>query len=103
MIAATCLGDERGVMRADCACCSDALIRRLGPLPAWPSVSATTLLGAMRSDKKTRTGILRFVLSPRIGAARSYDAVPLHAVERVLHFTPRLITASGKLSQGRHD
>jgi len=103
MIAAAFLGHELGLTRADDVSRIVALIRRLGPLPAWPSVSPTTLLGAMRSDKKTRSGILRFVLSPRIGAARSYDAVPLHAVERVLHFTPRLITASGKLSQGRHD
>jgi len=60
------------------------------------------LLNAMRSDKKTRGGILRFVLSPRIGEARSYDTISLHAVERVLHFTPRLITASSKLSRGLH-
>jgi len=103
MIAAAFLGHELGLTRADDVSRIVALIRCLGSLPAWPSVSPTTLLGAMRSDKKTRSGILRFVLSPRIGAARSYDAVPLHAVERVLHFTPRLITASGKLSQGRHD
>jgi hypothetical protein len=45
---------------------------------------------------------LRFVLSTRIGEARSYDTVPIQAVERVLYFTPRLITASAKLS-GRHD
>jgi 3-dehydroquinate synthetase len=56
----------------------------------------------MRSDKKARRGILRFVLSPRIGVARSYDTVPLHVVERVLHFTPRLITASNRLAGGRH-
>jgi 3-dehydroquinate synthetase len=56
----------------------------------------------MRSDKKAHAGILRFVLSPRIGEARSYDAVPLHVVERVLHFTPRLIAASNKLSRGRN-
>ena len=103
MIAAAFLGHELGLTCADDVSRIVALIRRLGPLPAWPSVSPAALLGAMRSDKKTRARILRFVLSPRIGEARSYDTVPLHAVERVLHFTPRLITASGKLSQGRHD
>jgi 3-dehydroquinate synthetase len=56
----------------------------------------------MRSDKKTRSGILRFVLSPRIGEARSYDTIPVHAVERVLHFTPSLIKTSGKLSRGQN-
>ncbi len=101
MIAAAFLGHELGLTRADDVSRIVALIRRLGPLPPWPSVSPAALLGAMRSDKKTRAGILRFVLSPRIGEARSYDTVPLHAVERVLHFTPRLTIASSKLSRGR--
>jgi len=100
MIAAAFLGHQLGLTRADDVSRIVALIRRLGALPPWPRVPATALLRAMRSDKKTRSGILRFVLSPRIGEARSYDTVPLHTVERVLHFTPRLITASGKLSRG---
>jgi 3-dehydroquinate synthetase len=49
----------------------------------------------MRADKKSRNGVLRFVLSPRIGQARTYDSVPEQAVERVLRFTPRLIAAAG--------
>ena len=102
MIAAAFLGHELGLTRADEVSRIVALIRRLGPLPPWPRVPSTALLRAMRSDKKTRSGILRFVLSPRIGEARSYDTVPLHVVERVLHFTPRLITASNKLSLRRH-
>ena len=101
MIAAAFLGHELGLTRADDVSRIVALIRRLGPLPPWPHVPPTVLLNAMRSDKKTRAGILRFVLSPRIGEARSYDTVPLHVVERVIHFTPRLITASNKLSRGR--
>jgi 3-dehydroquinate synthase len=102
MIAAAFLGHEVGLTRADDVSRIVALIRRLGPLPPWPRVPPAALLGAMRSDKKTRAGILRFVLSPRIGEARSYDTVPLHTVERVLHFTPRLITASAKHSRGRN-
>jgi 3-dehydroquinate synthase len=98
MIAASFLGHELGLTRADDVSRIVALIRRLGALPAWPSVSSSTLLKAMRSDKKTRGGVLRFVLSPRIGSARSYGAVPLQIVERVLHFTPRLLAASSKLS-----
>ena len=102
MMAAAFLGHELGLTRANDVSRIVALIRRLGPLPSWPRVPATALLRAMRSDKKTRSGILRFVLSPRIGEARSYDTVPFHVVERVLHFTPRLITSSNKLSLGRH-
>jgi 3-dehydroquinate synthase len=101
MIAAAFLGHELGLTRADDVYRIVTLIRRLGPLPPWPRVSPAALLRTMRSDKKTRAGILRFVLSRRIGEARSYDTVPLHVVERVLHFTPRLITASDKLSRGR--
>jgi 3-dehydroquinate synthase len=98
MIAAAFLGHELGLTRADDVSRIVALVRRLGPLPAWPRVPGATLLSAMRSDKKARSGILRFVLSPRIGEARSYDTVPLHIVERVLHFTPRLITANNALA-----
>jgi 3-dehydroquinate synthase len=101
MIAAAFLGHELGLTRADDVSRIVALIRRLGPLPPWPHVPPTALISAMRSDKKTRAGILRFVLSPRIGDARSYDTVPLHVVERVLHFTPRLIIASAKHLRGR--
>jgi 3-dehydroquinate synthase len=102
MIAAAFLGHELGLTRADDVSRIVALIRRLGPLPPWPHVLPAVLLQAMRSDKKTRSGVLRFVLSPRIGEARSYETVPLHAVERVLHFTPRLIAASDKVSRGRN-
>jgi 3-dehydroquinate synthase len=102
MIAAAFLGHEVGLTRADDVSRIVAVIRRLGPLPPWPHVSPATLLEAMRSDKKVRHSVIRFVLSPCIGQARSYDTVPLHAVERVLHFTPRLLSASEKVSRGRH-
>lgn len=102
MIAAAFLGHELGLTRAEDVSRIVALIRRLGPLPPWPQASPATLLEAMRSDKKSRAGILRFVLSSRIGEARSYDTVPVHAVERVLHFTPRLVSASARLSGNRN-
>jgi 3-dehydroquinate synthase len=102
MIAASFLGHELGLTRADHVSRIVALIRTLVPLPPWPRVQPETLLNAMRSDKKTRSGILRFVLSSHIGKARSYDTVPLHVVERVLHFTPRLVAASTGLSRNHH-
>src|SRR2546425_1425275 len=73
MIAAAFLGHELGLTRADDVSRIVALVRRLGPLPPWPRVAPATLLHVMRSDKKTRAGILRFVLSSRIVEARSYD------------------------------
>src|SRR6267142_846920 len=102
MIAASFLGHELGLTRSGDVSRIVALIRRLGPLPSWPHVPIAALLNAMRADKKTRSGILRFVLSPRIGKARSYDTVPLHVVERVLHFTPRLVEASSRFSGKPH-
>jgi 3-dehydroquinate synthase len=98
MMAAAFLGHELGLTRADDVSRIVALIRRLGPLPPWPHVPPATLLNAMGSDKKSRGGILRFVLASRIGEALSYDTVPEQAVERVLYFTPRLIAASAHLS-----
>jgi 3-dehydroquinate synthase len=94
MMAAALLGHEIGVTHADDASRIVALLRRIGPLPPWPRVPATSLVEAMRSDKKARGGKLRFVLVPRIGKARSYESVPLEAVERVLHFAPRLLDES---------
>lgn len=91
MIAAAFLGHEIRLTPAEEVSRIVSLVCRLGPLPPWPSVSPPTLLKAMRSDKKTRGGLLRFVLSPRLGHARTFDTVPSDAVERVLHFTPRLI------------
>src|SRR4029077_10529628 len=63
MSAAAFLGHELGLTRADHVSRIVALIRRLGPLPPWPAVAPPALINAMRSDKKTRAGILRFVLS----------------------------------------
>ena len=74
-----------------------SLVGRVGAIPRWPSVAAKTFADAMRSDKKTHGGKLRFVLSPRIGEARTYEDVPLAAVERVLRLAPAAMKESGKL------
>ena len=96
MMAAALLGHEAGVTRADDVSRIVTLVRRMGPLPAWPRVPAKKLIAAMQSDKKTRGGKLRFVLTSRIGKARSYDNVPLDTVERILHFAPHFFDGSGK-------
>ncbi|HEX8764456.1 MAG TPA: 3-dehydroquinate synthase, partial [Candidatus Acidoferrum sp.] len=93
LTAAAFLGHEIRLTPAEDVSRIVSLVRRLGPLPPWPGVSPSALVGAMRSDKKTRGGVLRFVLSPCLGQARTYDKVPVDAVERVMHFTPRLISA----------
>ena len=96
MMAAALLGHEIGVTRADDVSRIVSLVRRLGPLPPWPRGPAGRLIAAMHSDKKTRGGKLRFVLTPRIGKAASYDRVPLAAVERVLRFAPHFFCDTGK-------
>jgi len=94
MMAAALLAHEIGACGADYASRIVALVRRVGPLPGWPSVPPALLINAMRSDKKTRHGRLRFVLSPRLGKAGTYNDVSLDAVQRVLRFAPRFASKS---------
>jgi 3-dehydroquinate synthase len=68
-----------------------ALSARIGPLPAWPKVGVGELIAAMRADKKARAGILRFVLTPGIGKARSYDRISEELVRRVLRYGPEML------------
>jgi len=96
MMAAALLGHEIGVTRADDVSRIVSIVRRMGPLPPWPRVPPRELIASMRSDKKTRDGKLRFVLTSRIGEAASYDHVPLSAVERVMRFAPQFLCESGK-------
>lgn len=96
MMAAALLGHEIGLTAADEVSRIVSLVRRMGPLPPWPRVPPNTLIAAMRSDKKTRAGKLRFVLAPKIGKAESRNDVPVETLERVLHFAPHFITPPGK-------
>ena len=80
MMAAALLAHEISLCSADYVARIVALIRRIGPLPPWPRVRTKSLIDAMRSDKKARYGKLRFVLSPRLGKAASYDDIPLDVV-----------------------
>jgi len=93
MMAAALLGHAAGITPERDAARIISLTRRLGALPPWPKATAAQLISAMRSDKKTREGKLRFVLSPGIGKARSYDTISLELLERVLHFGPQLMSA----------
>jgi 3-dehydroquinate synthase len=91
MMCAALLGHEIGVTSADTVSRIVALVRRMGQLPEWPRLSPADMIMAMRWDKKSHAGKIRFVLSPKIGAARSYDSVSLAVVERVLHFAPQFL------------
>jgi 3-dehydroquinate synthase len=84
MMCAGLLGHEVAGMPADDVARMVSLIRRMGPLPGWPRVAPGVIVEAMRSDKKARCGKLRFVLSPKIGKAQSYDGVSEKSVVSVL-------------------
>ena len=54
----------------------------------------------MKSDKKTHHGKLRFVLSPKLGKAGTYDDIPLDAVRKVLRFAPQFVAKPELLAAG---
>ena len=89
MMAAAVYGHEIGVTPASDASRIVALLRRMGKLPNWPRVAPKKLIGLMGADKKTRAGKLRFVLTPKIGKAATYEARDLHKLELVLRLMPR--------------
>jgi len=91
MMCAALLGHEMLHTPADDVSRMIALIRQIGPFPAWPKIPADRLFQAMGSDKKTNAGKVRFVLAARLGRAASYDDVPAKTVLCVLRFGPQLI------------
>jgi 3-dehydroquinate synthase len=102
MMCAALLGHEVAGTPADHVARIIALVRRIGPLPPWPRVSPERLYAAMYADKKTKFGQVRFVLSPRIGRAKTYDNVAEEKALCVLRFGPRLASAEAmKKCSGR--
>jgi 3-dehydroquinate synthase len=97
MMVAALLGREMEINDANEVARLVSLVRVMVPLPEWPRVPVKKMIEAMRSDKKTQAGKLRFVLSRRIGEAHTSEAVPLGAVDHVLRFAPRMLEKSGKL------
>jgi 3-dehydroquinate synthase len=91
MMCAALLGHEAANTPADDVARIISLVRKIGPLPKWPSVPVRVLFALMRADKKTKFGKVRFVLSPRLGKAQSYDGVSEAAAICVLRFGPRLV------------
>jgi 3-dehydroquinate synthase len=92
MMAAALLGHAAGITSERDAARIISLTQRLGKLPPWPKAAPAKLIAAMRSDKKTRGGKLRFVLTPGIGKARAYDTISPEMLECVLRFGPRLLS-----------
>src|SRR6266566_318510 len=93
MMAAALLGHEIQITPAVDASRIISLIRRMGKLPAWPNVAPKKLIELMGSDKKTRNGKLRFVLTPGIGKAATYDAREREKLELIMRVTPKVAEA----------
>src|ERR1700730_18549620 len=70
MIAASKLAVSSGLFPAKDSERLIRLIAHVGPLPPWPSTSPVRLIAAMKADKKTLAGRLRFVLPEKIGRVR---------------------------------
>jgi 3-dehydroquinate synthase len=87
MMAAALYGHEIRITPAADASRIISLVRRMGKLPAWPKVPPKRLIELMGSDKKTRAGKLRFVLTPGIGRAATYEARGAEKLELILHLT----------------
>jgi 3-dehydroquinate synthase len=93
MMAAALFGHEIQITPAADASRIISLIRRMGKLPAWPNVATNRLIELMGSDKKTRNGKLRFVLTPGIGKAATFDAGERKKLELILRVTPKVAEA----------
>jgi len=96
MMCAGLLGHQVAGMPANAVSRLVAMVRRIGPLPAWPKAPAAKLLHAMHADKKAREGKLRFVLVPKIGRAETFGDVPEKKVEAILRYAPHMLVKSAK-------
>jgi 3-dehydroquinate synthase len=90
MMCAALLGHEVAGTPADMASQIVSLVRRIGPLPPWPDAKPKHIIDAMRSDKKSRDGKLRFVLAKKLGQARTFGEVPEKTVECILRCAPQV-------------
>ena len=84
MIAAARLARRMDLVAEENATRIEQLVRRVGFLPALPATRPARLVEMMHSDKKTRGGKLRFVLSRKIGSAETFGPVAPKLVAEVL-------------------
>jgi 3-dehydroquinate synthase len=99
MVAAGLLGRELKITTTADVARIVSIIGSIGKIPDWPRVAHKILIAAMLSDKKTRAGKLRFIVSSQIGEAHSSDAVSMDALERVIEMMPNFVGLEVKLGQ----
>jgi 3-dehydroquinate synthase len=88
MIAAARLAERAGLLPATEERRIEALVRRVGALPAAPAQKPQRLTAIMSADKKTRGGKLRFVLPDRIGHVQTVSDIPAGLIREVLANLP---------------
>ena len=93
MMCAGLLGHEVAGTSGDAVSRMVALVRKMGPLPAWPKVSNGQLIRAMHADKKARNGKLRFVLATKLGHAETFENIPENTVQCILRCAPQFLAA----------
>jgi 3-dehydroquinate synthase len=76
MIVAAALSEKVAVLEPAGVARIVRLVLRVGSLPRLPQVSAAKLISAMRADKKSRGGRLRFVLARGIGTVVAGKEIP---------------------------
>lgn len=85
MVSAALLGEEMGVTKAEVtAAIRSALESALLPVHVPAGISPDDLLAAMRRDKKSHHGKIRFVLAPKLGSAYLSEAIPEKAISAAL-------------------
>lgn len=72
------------------------LIAGVGPLPPLSGVRAASLPAILAGDKKTRAGIVRWVLPQKIGHAKWGIALPWKLVARTFAELPAVAAQAGK-------
>lgn len=87
MIAAARLANWLGLLKTDEAIRIELLTRDVGPLPVLPRVTRQRLLKYLRTDKKVRSGKLRFVLPRSIGRVETVADVPEGEACEILRWT----------------
>ena len=84
LIAAARLAERMEWLGPQDAARIEALVNSAGPRPAVPRIPPARWIAAMRGDKKTRGGRLRFILPRHIGEVRTAENVPEALLRRVL-------------------
>ena len=80
MIAAVRISRSIGRMSKDEALRTESMIRGIGSLPALKGLRLSTVMDALRHDKKIRDGAVHFVLPLRIGRVEIVRDIPLPLV-----------------------